>query len=105
MSNAICDCGHAYSWHKSTKDQTALPCWSPSDEITDEYCGCGDFADRSIEVAPTASVVGRVGPSAESIRATNPHVAPERRCPTCGGRPPAGMVRCPERECRGEWTP
>lgn len=28
-------------------------------------------------------------------RETNPHQPPDRRCPECGNRPPAGMVRCP----------
>lgn len=51
------------------------------------------------------SVVRTVSVAAEIVRTANPHTAPERRCPSCGQRPPAGMVRCPTAECRGEWAP
>lgn len=53
----------------------------------------------------TESITSRVEPAAALKAATNPHHAPERSCPTCGQRPPAGMVRCPTLECRGDWAP
>jgi formate dehydrogenase maturation protein FdhE len=31
-------------------------------------------------------------------RVTNPHRVPERKCPVCGLKPPAGVVR--HKECR-----
>lgn len=34
-------------------------------------------------------------PVAAAIKcATTPHIAPVRKCPVCGEKPPAGVVRC-----------
>ena len=49
------------------------------------------------------SLTNRVPVAAAIQRERNPATPPERKCPECGERPPAGMVR--HRECRGQsWT-
>ena len=45
------------------------------------------------------SLTGRVPVAAAILQATNPHRPPDRRCPVCGEKPPAGVVR--HIECRG----
>lgn len=53
-----------------------------------------------IEAGDEHSIVGHVEPAAEIKRRQSPAKSPDNRCPACGARPPAGMLRCPRRACR-----
>ncbi|MFC9768630.1 hypothetical protein [Rhodococcus jostii] len=46
-----------------------------------------------------ASLTGSIPVAAAAIQqATHPHRAPQRKCPVCGLKPPAGVVR--HKACR-----
>ncbi|MFD7045617.1 hypothetical protein [Rhodococcus jostii] len=45
-----------------------------------------------------ASLTGSIPVAAAIQQATTPHRAPQRKCPVCGLKPPAGVVR--HKACR-----